>query len=179
MWWGKRGNPEATEDREWADAIAGCLALKPNYYPAIHPDKHIPSARLALLQDLVVPGPDARDHPAVIVLSTLVEGGEAYEAEVPVRRIAGPESATGDLTTTGMTSLTGLLDVDLTTLQVDPATADTLSRQLNRLSSEQRGDQLQRIERGMLRLERTNLQLLTVLQQLVSSVKKPPGEGPK
>ena len=103
----------------------------------------------------------------------------AQEAEVPVRRIAGPESATGDLTTTGMTSLTGLLDVDLTTLQVDPATADTLSRQLNRLSSEQRGDQLQRIERGMLRLERTNLQLLTVLQQLVSSVKKPPGEGPK
>ncbi len=97
MWWGKRGNPEATEDREWADAIAGCLALKPNYYPAIHPDKHIPSARLALLQDLVVPGPDARDHPAVIVLSTLVEGGEAYEAEVPVRLIRGVAQSKGKI----------------------------------------------------------------------------------
>ncbi len=104
----------------------------------------------------------------------------AQEAEVPVRRIAGPESTPGDLASAaGPSSVVGSLDVDLTTLQVDPATADTMSRQLNRLSSEQRGDQLQRIERGMLRLERTNLQLLTILQQLVSSVKKPPDEGPK
>ena len=103
----------------------------------------------------------------------------AQEAEVPVRRLAGPDSTPDDLASAGTTSMAGSLDVDLTTLQVDPATADTMARQLNRLSSEQRGDQMQRLERGMLRLERTNLQLLTVLQQLVSSVKKPSDEGPK
>ena len=31
----------------------------------------------------------------------------------------------------------------------------------------------------MLRLERSNLQLLTMLQQLIAAVKKPTDEGPK
>jgi hypothetical protein len=54
-----------------------------------------------------------------------------------------------------------------------------MSRQLGRLTAEQRGDQIQRLERGLLRLERTNLQMLAMLQQLVSAVKKPADEGPK
>lgn len=97
MWWGKRNNPEPGEDREWADAIAGCLALKPNYYPALHPDKHIPSARLSLLSELVVPSPEVRNHPAVIALATLVEEAEGYEAEVPVRLIRGVAESKGKI----------------------------------------------------------------------------------
>ena len=103
------------------------------------------------------------------------------EAAVPTRRpITVRDSLPAELSATGPNSTTAAaLDVDLSKLQLDPAAADTMSRQLGRLSAEQRGDQIQRLERGLLRLERTNLQMLTMLRQLVSAVKKPPDEGPK
>ena len=103
----------------------------------------------------------------------------AQEAEVPARRPVAPESVLGHPSSGGLSTGAVVLDVDLNKLQIDPAAADTMSRQLNRLSSEQRGDQMQRVERGLLRLERTNLQLLAMLQQLVSAVKKPGDESPK
>ena len=105
----------------------------------------------------------------------------AQEAEVPVRRPvpAASDSQQGELSGFGPTTGAQALDVDLSKLQIDPATASTMSRGINRLASEQRGDQLQRIERGLLRMERSNLQLLAMLQQLVSAVKKPADEGPK
>jgi general secretion pathway protein A len=105
----------------------------------------------------------------------------AQEAEVPARRAAVPvaDSLQGELAPGGPATGAAVLDVDLTTLQLDPAAAGAMSGQLKRLASEQRGDQLQRVERGLLRLERTNLQLLAMLQQLVNAVKKPSDEGPK
>ena len=105
----------------------------------------------------------------------------AQEAEVPSRRpvSAVPDSQHGDLSLLPAMSGNAPLDVDLNKLQIDPGLASGLSRGINRLASEQRGDQLQRLERGMLRLERSNIQLLAMLQQLVSAVKKPADEGPK
>ena len=103
----------------------------------------------------------------------------AQEAEVPVRRVAA-DSVPAELSASGPISTTAAnLDVDLSRLQLDPAAADTMARQIGRLSAEQRGDQIQRLERGLLRLERTNLQMLAMLQQLVNAVKKPADEGPK
>ena len=110
----------------------------------------------------------------------------AQEAAVPSRpsvpAVAAPvssDSMPGDLPSAGPASAPGTLDVDLGQLQLDPAAADTMSRQLVRLSADQRGDQIQRLERGLLRLERSNLQVLAMLQQLVAAVKKPSDEGPK
>jgi general secretion pathway protein A len=107
----------------------------------------------------------------------------ALEGQVPSRAAAaGADSEHGRLANTasgGPPSITGALDVDLTQSQLDSSTATTMSRQLNRLAGEQRGDQLQRLERGMLRLERTNLQLLALVQQLVNAVRKPTDEGSK
>ena len=104
----------------------------------------------------------------------------AQEAEVPQRRaVVAAETVERELSSAGPTTSAAGLDVDLNKLQLDPATAGTMSRQLGRLATEQRGDQLQRVERGLLRLERTNLQLLAMLQQLVSAVKKPTDEGSK
>ncbi len=104
----------------------------------------------------------------------------AQEAEVPARRPLVSDSLSGELSAAGPISSTAAnLDVDLSQLQLDPAAADTLSRQIGRLSADQRGDQVQRLERGLLRLERTNLQMLAMLQQLVNAVKKPADEGPK
>ena len=116
-------------------------------------------------------------------LADVTEVVREFEQEnaVPARRVAMPaDSAPGDLAAGGPVSATaGTLDVDLSKLQLDPAAADTMSRQLSKLGAEQRGDQIQRLERGLLRLERTNLQMLAMLQQLVSAVKKPSDEGPK
>ena len=102
----------------------------------------------------------------------------ALEAEVPARRPLGAGSSLhGDLAAADTGSSVASLDVDLSKLQLDPAAANTMSRQLARLASEQRGDQSQRLERGLLRIERTNLQMLALLQQLVSAVKKPSDGG--
>jgi len=54
-----------------------------------------------------------------------------------------------------------------------------MSQQIASLTADQRGDQLQRLEKSLLRLERINVQTLNMLQQLVSAVKKPTAEpGP-
>ena len=69
------------------------------------------------------------------------------------------------------------LDVDLSKLKIDPEVAEGMGKQLARLSAEQRLDQLQRLERSLLRLERLNVQTLSMLQKLVSAVKQPAGSA--
>ena len=69
------------------------------------------------------------------------------------------------------------IEADLKQLELDPGEADAMSRQLATLTAEQRGDQFQRLERGLLRLERTNLQILGLLQKLVTAARKPDGKG--
>lgn len=63
-----------------------------------------------------------------------------------------------------------VLDLDLSNLKLEPDKAEDISRQLAQLTAEQRGDQFQRLERSLLRLERTNLQTLALLQKLVDSL---------
>ena len=64
-------------------------------------------------------------------------------------------------------------DVDLGRLKVDAQAIDQMDSQLARLSAEQRLDQIQRLERSLLRLERINVQTLSLLQRLVGAVKAP------
>ena len=100
----------------------------------------------------------------------------AQEADVPSRPATHSDAElvkSSAHSTGGQTSVNAGLDVDLTQVQLDSSSATTMSRQLSKLAGEHRGDQIQRLERGMLRLERTNLQLLTLMQQLVTAVKKP------
>ena len=99
------------------------------------------------------------------------------EAAVPQR---GPVTSHGSAAHIGHNEPTmpgGLagaaLDVDVGKLRLDPEEAEGLSRQLASLTADQRGDQLQRLERSLLRLERINLQTLATLQKLVNAVKKP------
>ena len=65
------------------------------------------------------------------------------------------------------------LDLDLTQLKLSADEADGMTKQIAALTADQRGDQLQRLERSLLRLERINLQTLNMLQKLVAAVKKP------
>ncbi len=64
-----------------------------------------------------------------------------------------------------------VMDVDLKQLDLDGEQAQALTRQIASLAADQRGDQLQRLERSLLRLERINVQTLGMLQQLVNAVK--------
>ncbi len=65
------------------------------------------------------------------------------------------------------------LDLDLSQLKLGTAEAEGMSKQIAALTADQRGDQLQRLERSLLRLERINVQTLNMLQKLVTAVKKP------
>jgi putative secretion ATPase (PEP-CTERM system associated) len=67
------------------------------------------------------------------------------------------------------------LEIDAGRLQLDAEQVQGMSQQIAALAADQRGDQLQRLERGLLRLERTNLQTLALLQTLVAALKKPGG----
>ena len=69
------------------------------------------------------------------------------------------------------------LDLDLGRIAVDGETAADMTRQLAALTADQRGDQLQRLERSLLRLERINVQTLNMLQKLVGGLTKPGSES--
>lgn len=74
--------------------------------------------------------------------------------------------------TSGSPGQDGLVDIDLAKLQGSGSVVDGMSSQLASLGAEQQGDRLQRLERSMLRLERVNIEILGMLQKLVSSLKR-------
>ena len=100
----------------------------------------------------------------------------AAESQVPARPAAAT-LAHGDAG--GATSVVAELDVDLSKLKLDIHEAESMNKQLASLTGDQRADQLQRLERSLLRLERINVQTLGMLQKLVNAVKRSPDEGTK
>ena len=102
----------------------------------------------------------------------------AQELQVP-QRADGVTVAVGAAAgAEGPISGAGELDVDLTKLRLEPHEAETMNRQLSVLAAEQRSDQLQRLERSLLRLERINVQTLAMLQKLVNAARRDaPEEG--
>jgi putative secretion ATPase (PEP-CTERM system associated) len=98
----------------------------------------------------------------------------AQESQVPIRAVSttahGGDSGPGQLAE---------LDVDLSKLKLDVHEAESINKQLASLTADQRADQLQRLERSLLRLERINVQTLTLLQKLVNLAKRSPDEGSK
>lgn len=62
-----------------------------------------------------------------------------------------------------------LVDIDLTKLQINPALASAISRQIDSLGVEQYDGRMRRLEGSVLRLERINLEILVMLQKLVTA----------
>ena len=101
----------------------------------------------------------------------------AQENEVPQRQAATASALAG-----GEPDMPGglagaALDVDAGRVKLSPEQAQGMSRQIADLAADQRGDQLQRLERSLLRLERINVQTLSMLQALVAAVAKKPDGG--
>ena len=91
----------------------------------------------------------------------------ADESAVPVRVVAPAGVGPGHAV-----SPQALLEIDLSRIKLTPEGAAGMSGQLATLVAEQRLDQLQRLERSILRLERLNLQTFGLLQKLVNSIQQ-------
>ena len=90
-------------------------------------------------------------------------GGSTYPTLVtPAARWSPPEINSADPS----------YDIDLSSLQLDNDLLDGVSRKIEGLGAERHGDRLMRLERSLLRLERVNLEILTMLQKLVIAVKR-------
>ena len=94
----------------------------------------------------------------------------AEESDVPRKALPvdeGADAVNGHLAALGAAS-----QLDLSMLRLDPGIVRGITQQLDTLGSEQYIDQMQRLERSVLRLERVNVQTLGMLKKLVSAVKK-------
>ncbi len=96
----------------------------------------------------------------------------AQEAQVPTRPAAAAVAA-AEPAADGAAEL----DVDLSKLKLDVHEAEVMNRQLASLTADQRADQMQRLERSLLRLERINVQTLAMLQKLVNAAKRSSEDG--
>ena len=149
---------------------------KPSFEPAVFTEIHkasggIPRRINALCDRLLLAG-FLGDHTHLTV-ADVAEVVQEFQQEsgVPVRQAEPALSAGADPTMPG--GLAGaVLDVDVSQVKLDADEAEGMSRQIAALTADQRGDQLQRLERSLLRLERINVQTLAMLQKLVNAVKK-------
>ncbi len=98
----------------------------------------------------------------------------ASESMVPKKVEPAEEAANGH-----MVLLDDKTPIDLTNVSLDPTLARGINRQIDALGADQHMDQLQRLERSVLRLERMNAQTLSMLKKLVNAVKKTNSEGAK
>ncbi len=99
----------------------------------------------------------------------------AQESEIPRSSDVSPldsgyESKHAKLAEAGPSSVPGSLDVSR--LKLSTAEVDGLSSEIAALNADHQTDRLQRLERSMMRLERINLQTLSLLQKLVDAVKR-------
>jgi general secretion pathway protein A len=100
----------------------------------------------------------------------------ASESMVPKK---APAADPGDDANGHVVLLGDDASIDLANVSLDPALATRIGRQIDALGADQYMDQLQRLERSVLRLERMNVQSLGMLKKLVNAVKKAPSESAK
>ena len=173
------GPLDVDETRAYIEHRLKCAGAsgKPTFEPGVYAEIHkasggIPRRINAVCDRLLLAG-FLGDH-ARLTMADVAEVVQEFQQEngVPSRQPEAALAAGADPTMPG--GLAGaVLDVDMSELKLDAEEAQGMSRQIAALTADQRGDQLQRLERSLLRLERINVQTLAMLQKLVSAVKKP------
>ncbi|MET0517512.1 MAG: XrtA/PEP-CTERM system-associated ATPase [Burkholderiaceae bacterium] len=112
-----------------------------------------------------------KTHLAVADVSEVLKD-IAQEAETPLKTaLNGADTGASALATLGEIGALGH-GVDLSRLRLGEAELAQLSGELSALGQEHDVDRLQRLERGLLRLEHINLQTLGLLQRLIDAVKQ-------
>ncbi|MBK9442941.1 MAG: AAA family ATPase [Comamonadaceae bacterium] len=109
---------------------------------------------------------------------------EVNEVVTELREESAPQVGAGPVTKgewidSGMQELGALseLDICLDKLQVPSRLAGAISSQINGLADEQFDHRLRRIEHSVLRLERVNVEVLSMLKKLVKAVARPVKES--
>lgn len=102
------------------------------------------------------------------VVKEFAREGGAAASPTPVRTVVTDSAAPGGIAVD--------IDLDPAKLALDAETADGAARQLDTLSARQYGDRLQRLERSLLRLERINLETLSLLQRIVTAAARRPSQ---
>jgi general secretion pathway protein A len=100
------------------------------------------------------------------VASELKEETQSVSVVAPNSPGEGSESAVHSPLTES-----AILDIDLSRLELDPSTAERASRAIAELKSGQADQRMIRIERSIVRLERSNAAVLSLIQQLVDAVR--------
>jgi putative secretion ATPase (PEP-CTERM system associated) len=177
------GPLDAEETKAYIEHRLKCAGAsgKPSFEAGVFEEVHkasggIPRRINAICDRLLLAG-FLGDH-THLTLADLAEVVQELQQEnrVPARAPAVAVSAGGEPLLPG--GLAGAaLDLDLSQVKLDTESAEGMSRQIAALTADQRGDQLQRLERSLLRLERINVQTLGMLQKLVEAVKKPGGKS--
>jgi general secretion pathway protein A len=93
------------------------------------------------------------------------------ESTAPTPRAAGLNGSHGD-SLRDVPEAIDPLDIDVSRARLGADLAEDMARKLGSLGAEHEGDRLERLERGILRLERINLQTLSMLQTLVGALTK-------
>lgn len=102
----------------------------------------------------------------------------AQELSVPTKKDEAPRRQMDS----GFDSLgagDGALDIDLSRLKLSSSQADKFTQQLGGLAGDHQEDRLHRLERSLMRMERINMQTLTLLQKLVKAIKTQSEEKPQ
>lgn len=102
---------------------------------------------------------------------------EIHDESAPASAAAPIERSDWDNSEIQALSQADSLDIDLAKLQISPSVTGALLSQIDALGGEQFDGRLRRVERSVLRLERINLEILVMLQKLVSAVAKPNQEN--
>jgi general secretion pathway protein A len=102
---------------------------------------------------------------------------EIHDESAPASATAPIERSDWDNSEIQALSQADSLDIDLAKLQISPSVTGALLSQIDALGGEQFDGRLRRVERSVLRLERINLEILVMLQKLVSAVAKPNQEN--
>jgi len=102
----------------------------------------------------------------------------AEEGQIPAKTIRPAHRALGgDTFYADVATAPRPFDIDLPLLKLDPEVASGVARQLDQLGSEHRDERLERLEQSLMRLERTSLQMLGTLQELVRAITRSKDEG--
>jgi len=171
------GPLDADETRGYIEHRLKCAGAtdKPSFEPAVFEQVHqysggIPRKINAVCDRLLLLGfLSGRSHLTGDDVAEVVKefAQESAVPTRPARAAAGAEAADLRDADGGVG-----VDLDLSRLKLEVGEAAAMAKTLDQLTQDQRLDQLQRLERSLLRLERINVQTLNLLKTLVGALNK-------
>jgi len=174
------GPLDQDETRAYIEHRLKCAGAKgkPDFDPAafgkiFEASRGIPRRVNSLCDRLLLLGfMEGRTHLALKDVNEVIREF-AEEAYLPAQTVHVPAKGGNGFAT----ALSSRLDLELPLGDAETGFPEHLSERLGALTLQQQADRLQRLEQSMLRLEQINLRTLSMLQELVHSIRRIPEQG--